>query len=329
MEIDNIPIALTGEALLEGIRSSKNKRTALVDGFIYENTALMVSAPPGIGKSTLSTQVAIECAAGIPVFGSFHVSRPLKILYCQNERPKIEFLERAEIVSKTYPIVASNLFITDAYKVFNLLKEEHVLAFIKCVMRDCPNADIIFLDPIYPMVSGGLSKDEPASAFCKAMSLLQHITKATLYLNHHTTKPSHDIDGRVVEKDDPYYGSAWIKAMVTGSYSAKQTKDGVSLYKKKDNYKCLHESIHLEYDPSTELSHLPTVEIPILDRIKSFLSIKKKEGAEFSFNEMMDSVKCSTRALRRALSNEEIECLIEIKEVRKNKNIYKAKEVVS
>jgi RecA-family ATPase len=325
MNISAISPALTGDLLIEEMHKAKDQRKALVEGLIYEQSILMVSAPPGLGKSTISSQIAIECAAGIPVFGALQCSRPLKVLYCQTERSRLEFLERAEIISKTYPIAKENLVITDAYKVLNLLKEDHVLAFIQCVERDCPNADIIFIDPIYPMVSGGLSKDEPASAFCKAISLLQKFTNAAIYLNHHTVKPTHNQEGQIVVKDDPFYGSQWLKALVTGSFLLKEKENGTSLIRKKDNYKCLRESIHLEYDGDTELSNIPIDEIPVQDRVMNFIKLKEREGKEFDFNEILKHIECSTRTLRRVMAQKDVMDILELRSTAKNKNMYKVR----
>jgi RecA-family ATPase len=326
LKLSDIPAALTGDVLLEQISKAKDQRKALVDGLLYEQTIVMVSAPPGLGKSTLATQIAIECAAGIPVFGVLPIMKPLKVLYCQTERPMLEFLERAEIISKTYPIVKENLTVTDAYKIFNLVKEDHMIGLIQCVNRDCPGAEVIFLDPIYPLVAGGLSKDEPASAFCKAISLLQKYTKATIFLNHHTVKPSSDNSGKAIIRDDPFYGSQWLKALVTGSYSVYSNENGVTLIRKKDNYRCLRSEIVLEYDPATELSHIPLDEMPIVDKVRLYLQVKAKDKKEFSFSEMVASLECSNRALRRVLALEDIKGLLEIVDVRKNNNFYRTKE---
>ena len=326
MKITDIPVALTGNILIEQISKAKDQRKALVDGLIYEQTIVMVSAPPGLGKSTLATQIAIECAAGLPVFGVLPILKPLKVLYCQTERPMLEFLERAEIISKTYPIVKENLTVTDAYKIFNVIKEDHMVGLIQCVNRDCPGVDIIFLDPIYPLVAGGLSKDEPASAFCKAISLLQKYTKASIFLTHHTVKPSSDRDGNTVIRDDPFYGSQWLKALVTGSYSLYSNENGVTLLRKKDNYRCLRSEIVLEYDPSTELSHIPLDEMPIVDKVRLYLQVKARDKKVFSFNEMVASLECSNRALRRVLAQDDIKDLLKIVESKKNKNWYVAVE---
>jgi RecA-family ATPase len=328
VEVKDIPEALTGDKLLEAIKSSKDQRTPLVDGLLYDKTILMVAAPAGVGKSTISTQIAIEMAAGLPVFGGFKTTRPLKVLYCQTERPILEFLERAEVVSRTHPIVKENLVVTDSYKILNMLKEEHVATIIKCILRDCPNPDIIFFDPIYPMVSGGLSKDEPASAFCRAMSLIQKYTGASLYLNHHTVKPTQDRDGFVVEKDDAFYGSVWLKALVTGSYNIKETKDktGVTLSRKKDNYNCLHRTIKLEYDPSTELCHILTDGLDPQDKYQNFLSSKQVDMKEFTFNEVLAETGFSSRYLRGLLLKKEFTSLFNVMKSGKNKNIYRTKE---
>lgn len=325
MEVKDIPLALTGDPLLEAIKSSKDQRKSIVDGFIYDKTILMVAAPPGAGKSTISTQIAIEMAAGLPVFGGFHTHKPMKVLYCQTERPILEFLERAEIVGRTHPIVKENLVVTDRYKVLNMLKEEHVATIIRCILRDCPNPEVIFFDPIYPMVSGGLSKDEPASAFCKAMSLIQQYTGASLYLNHHTVKPTQDRDGFMIEKDDAFYGSQWLKALVTGSYNVKQTTDGISLYKKKDSYNCLHKTIKLEYDPSTELCHTLTEGLEPQDKYMNFISSRQVDRNEFTFNEVLKETGFSSRHLRSLLGHKEFTNIFDVKKGSKNKNFYTAK----
>jgi RecA-family ATPase len=327
MEVKDIPLALTGDPLLEAINSSRDQRKAIVDGFIYDKTILMVAAPAGLGKSTISTQMAIEMAAGLPVFGGFHTAKPVKVLYCQTERPVLEFLERAEVVSRTHPIVKENLVVTDSYKVLNMLKEEHVATIIKCILRDCPNPEVIFFDPIYPMVSGGLSKDEPASAFCKAMSLIQKYTGASLILNHHTVKPTQDRDGFVIEKDDAFYGSVWLKALVTGSYNMKKSENGITLHKKKDSYNCLHKTIKLEYDPSNELCHLLTEGMEPQDKYKNFISEKKVGKDEFTFNDIIKETGFSSRYLRSLVSHKEFTDFFNIRKCGKNKSIYSAKEV--
>jgi hypothetical protein len=107
----------------------------------------------------------------------------------------------------------------------------------------------------------------------------------------------------------------------------RENKDGgVSLHLKKDNYSCLHKTIHLEYDGSTELSHIPNDQLPILEKLKSFLKLKETDRKEFSFNEMKEVLECDTRTLRKQLAKDTIKDLLEVTITKKNKNVYKVRE---
>ena len=322
----DIDPGLTGECLKEAMKASISKREILAEGFLYEQTILMIAADPGIGKSPISTQVAIELAAGLPVFGVFRPLRPLKVLYIQTERNIIEFLERMDTISRVLPILYDNLVITDNYQRFNLLNYAHTQLFLECVKRDCPNVDVIFIDPIYPLVSGGLKDDTPASAFTKAMSRLQKETKAMLWYNHHTTKAIYTSKGDVIDKEDPFYGSQWLKAHVTGSYHMKKHDSGVKMIRKKDNYSLLPEEITLEYNPETELCFIPLEEMPAIERVRTFLNAKKVEGKEFYFNDLSLATKLCHRTLRRLLCHSSISSKISVVSSKRNKNLYKIVE---
>lgn len=325
MQLSDIKPALTGDKLIEDMKVAKLQRKTIVESLIYDNTVLMVSAAPGVGKSTISTQMAIEMAAGLPVFGVFEVVKPVKVLYAQTERPILEFLERAEIISKVYPIIKDNLVITDEYKMLNLLREDHVKVFIEAIIRDCPGVEVIFIDPIYPMVAGGLSKDEPASAFCKAMSLAQKATGASFYYNHHTSRPQHDSYGAVIDKDDPFYGSQWLKAHVTGSFHMKEYQDGVKLICKKDNYHALAKEIVLEYNAETGLSIVPLSELPPVERVKNFFRAREIDPRPFSFKDIQLGTQLCTRTLRTILVRAPLANMVESSPVGRNKVIYRLK----
>ena len=325
ISITDIQPLLTGNKLAEAMKAVHAKRRALADGFLYEQTINMISADPGCGKSTISTQIAVELAAGLPVFGVFKVDKPLKVTYVQTERSIIEFLERLDTISKVYPIVKENLFVTDEYQKFNMLDPSHVELLIKCLKRDCPDADIIFFDPIYAMVSGGLSADLPACAFTHAMSRVQKEIGCALYYNHHTVKQQHDSRGEEISKKDPFYGSQWLKAHVTGSYYMSSSESGVNLTCKKDNYRILPAQISLYYDAETELCSIPITELPPIERVKSFIGVHKVSQREFSFNDIQASTKLCTRTLRALLMHSSIKDTIFVVSSIKNRNLYKVR----
>jgi len=322
MDVSNIPLALTGDKLMRTIKESKTSRKVIAEGLLYEKTSLMIAADPGTGKSTVAAQVAVELAAGLPIFGYFHVPQPTKILYIQTERSILELLERIDIISKLIPIVSSNITVTDEYQRLNLLNPTHANIFLNAVKRDYNGARVVFIDPIYSTVSGGLKSDEPASAFTKVMSNLQKELDCSLWYNHHTTKPVYKKDGSQLEKDDPFYGSQWLKAHVTGSYYMKQSDKGVTLTLKKDNYRLLTSLITLEYDPETELCSLLDDKLPAIEKVKNFIKIKELDKKEFTFKDMQGYTKLCTRTLRKLLMHSSISSKIIVISSCNNKNLY-------
>lgn len=322
MQINEIPLALTGDSLIESLGKVKERRKAIAEGFLYQQTINMIAADPGTGKSTISAQVAVELSAGLPVFGLFPPPRPMKVLYIQTERSIVELLERLEVINKAIPINKNNLVITDEYQRFNLLNEKHANLFIDCVLRDCPDPDIVFIDPIYCLVMGGLKDDTPASVFTKVMSTLQKYTGATLWYNHHTVKTQYH-EGNVIEKADPYYGSQWLKAHVTGYYYLKDNPGGVRMDKKKDNYRLLPDSIILEYNPENGLCSIPLDEMPATERLKNFIRARELDKKEFYFKDIEAQTKLSTRRLRELLMHSSFKDQFFVVSSYKNKNLYK------
>lgn len=326
MNIEVFAKPLTGKTL-ETKMHSKVVRNAIAEGLLYEQTALMVAADPGAGKSTVSTQIAVELAAGIPLFGFFHVPRPMKVLYIQTERSIIEFLERLKVIEKTYPIVYENLMLTDEYQKLNLLNPRHVDVLVECLKRDVGQADVVFIDPIYSTVAGGLSGDVPASAFTRVMSRIQKELNCCLYYNHHTIKPTYSTSGEKIEKDDPFYGSQWLKAHVTGSYHMKSNEEGVILICKKDNYRLLLERIALEYDPETELCHVDSDKLSADDRLQNFLNLRRIDGRQFTFKEIQKVTNVCTRRLRELVMHTTFQNQVKSVSGYKNKKIYQIRGV--
>lgn len=321
----DIPLALTKDLLKGKVREAKQLRKTIAEGLLYEKTCLLMTSQPGVGKSALSIQAAVELASGLPIFGFFHVPNPVKVLYIQSERSIVETIERLQTIEKTYPINYDNLVITDEYQFLNLLNPNHLEVFLDCVVRDCVEADVTFIDPIYSTVSGGLKEDRPASAFTKAMSLLQKKINCALWLNHHDVKEQHD-KGKVLNKVQKFYGAQWLMAAATGSYDIERNadKDGVLLTCKKDNYSLLNKEIPLIYNPETMLSHLDsTHKLPARDRFMNYLQAKKISEDEFTFYNIKDAILVSDSILRDLLSDTTISTLLTARKGNKNKLFYR------
>ena len=325
MKPTDIPQAYTGKRLEAALVEARGQRKAIAEGLIYEKTNLMIASDPGLGKSTISTQVAVELAAGLPVFGHFHVPRPIKVFYIQAERHIVETLERIEQIKEAgTPINYDNLIVTHEFQRLNLIKYDHAILMIECIERDCPQPELIIIDPIYSMVSGGLSSDLPASAFTKVMSYLQTRFGCALWLNHHTTKQQYNQQNEKVGADDRFYGSQWLKASVTGSYQMEKEGDGVILKRKKDNYGLLLPAIELEYDAATELCHVKNIaKLPAIDRIRGYLRACQDTQMTFIYAEIMGKCLVDKVTVRNALFTTRNEYPLEVDKGLKGKKLFR------
>ncbi len=322
----NLVQPFTGEALFVEVVKSHDKRKAFAEGLIYEQTITMCAADPGAGKSTVSTQMAMELAAGVPVFGYFHVPKPCKVLYIQSERGLVEIFERMNLLKETIPLEDGNLFITDQFQKLNLTKPDHAELFLDYIKLHCPDPEIIIIDPIYSMIRGGLKDDIPASIFTNLMSVLQKQTGASLWYNHHTVKSQQNHKGETIVRDDPFYGSQWLKAHVTGSFHLKECNGGVVLDLKKDNYRILPEKIALNYDSETGMCRVFENSLSPKERMKKFLDKRKMDKKDFTFADIEAETLLCTRVVRRVTCTPDFLDHVNVVTGSKNKKIYKIKE---
>ena len=271
-------ISLTGEELKVAINEIHPERKALIEGLLYERSILMMSADPGAGKSTITAQAIAQMSCGLPVFGCLFVPRPIKCYYLSFERGREEILERLKIMQDIIPMDFNNIYINDSFIGYNVLDINHAEIIINAINNDCINPDVVFIDPIYASVAGGLSTDEKASQFCRFSAKLQSVVGCSNWLNHHTVKESYTDKGDVIEKADPFYGSQWLKAHCTAAYYLKRRDGGTVLINKKDSQNNLSKKIVLEYNPEDYISFMDktTQETPAIDRLKMFLRTKYK-----------------------------------------------------
>lgn len=238
--------------LEEKVAQSEDARPPLIAGFIHEGSVILVSAEPGVGKSTIAACWMAQASSGLPVFGQLFVPRPLVIYYIPFERGAEEIAERFRYIQNSVKINWDNLYVNPNFAGFNVNKDSHADEIIGTIRHDLAgrHADIIVLDPIYAAVPGGLSKDEAATQFTRFSSRLQAEFGCANYLNHHTSRDKYTDTGDKVERDDPFYGSQWLKAHCTGGFLLKRISENPVLLNKKDNHSCLMKSIPLQYDPA-------------------------------------------------------------------------------
>lgn len=259
----------------------------------------MFASHPGVGKSILTIQMCLEITAGLPVYGAFR-SYPTKIYYIQKERSLDEIAERVEEMQRYIPW-NPDLFIIDSdLQPFSLANEKNFPWIIERIAKHKPG--LIVIDPI-GSGTPGLSKDEPANAFCNFSTMLQKITGASVVLNHHVVKDTYNAkDGAKVEKDDPFYGSQWLKAHVTGSFLIEEIDGGRKFTNKKDSHSNLMNKFEVSYDSERMISTSKKDTLSHHDRAKEYFNAmftKKQRFTEKKFREFLGCAPTTSRELLR------------------------------
>lgn len=309
--------ALFADQLEKAVEAANTERPFLVDGLLYQRGSILVSGDPGTGKSLAMLVAFAQATAGLPVFGQLPCARPLNCYCLFSERINQEAVERLRLIRKVVPVDWRRLYLDDGYVgIADVTKanwaQEMLERVGKATYPDGGKADLVALDSLYGFIPGGLSKDEKASEFARFHARLQSELGVSSWLVHHTTKPQYSRDnGQQTEKDDPYYGSQWLKAMVTGSYHLAKHGDGVRLLNKKDTFGALLKELPLSYDPETHMLALPTNfgVLSAVDRTVFWLIQlhKSDPGRRFSFDELCQGVGISHQHGRRLMQEPAIQ----------------------
>lgn len=323
---------LTAKELEEAVDHAQDERPFLVDGLLYEKAALLVSGDPGSGKSVVQLSAFAQCTAGLPVFDQLPCLRPLNCYCIFSERINQEALERIRLIRQRVPINFKRLHLDDGFVgIADVTKKafaDEIVSRIGMATYEDGKTDLVGLDSLYGFIPGGLSKDEKASEFARFVARLQSELGVSLWLVHHTTKATYAMHtGEKVEKDDPFYGSQWLRAMVTGSYYLRRNGDGVILSKKKDTFGALLNELPLEYDPETHIVSLPAASgiLAAVDRGVYWLQsvVKNSPEREFTFEDFNRAVGVSHQHARRLIKDPAIVArMVESRRVG-NKSLYR------
>lgn len=289
----------SGEDLKLRINTAKESRPPLIEGLVHERSVIMTSSDPGCGKSTITAVIIAQSSIGLPVFGQLFVPRPLIHYYIPFERGSQEIEERFKHIQSSIPIKYSNIHVNEKFMGMNVINDKHADEICSNIHRDIKKhnqkIDILWLDPIYSSVAGGLSGDEKASLFTRFSTRLQVEFNCAIYMNHHTVKASYSSqDGMVIDKEDPFYGSQWLKAHATGAYYMKrsQSDQGPVLINKKDSHSCLLPKINLIYEPENYTVFMQGIDktIPAKDRLLMAYRIFYKNGKPVTFREIQGAL---------------------------------------
>lgn len=323
---------INGPQLKYEMENTSDEKEALIEGFLYKNSVLMIYADSGLGKSVVTLNAMAQLCSGNKVFGHLNVSEEYEkpfphIYWILAERSKHEPLSRLKQMSKGIKDFRySNFTLDHQFQGFNLLDPNDQMKALFRIQQvhAVHKIDVVVFDPIYALVAGGLSEDKPATMFTRFSTLVQTSLGCTNVLIHHTNRGGRDKAGERTKGD--MYGSRWIDAHIDGAFHLHNNGNDAYLTKTKDNHGVLLKKIPLFYDASTMLSWMPEngTTRTKLDDLKDWLKVKKSTGETFTFDDMRDGILVSSAKMRDFLTGQQKLGIEECSKSLKGKKIYRA-----
>ena len=296
---------LTGEDLEKAVEKANDERTALIEGFIYEHNVIQIFADDGIGKSMAILNAMLQASSGSPVWNALPCPRPCRIIWNCAERPLDEPFERIRAMKETAKPDFGNMVFDKEIQQWDIKNEEgrhkmfvRMIELASSFLPEKP--DIIVIDPIYAIVSGGLNGDEEVHLINQFLRKIQNYFGCAIVYLHHTNRGGRD-GGKRVEGD--MYGSRFLSANLTGQYHLKKTEDGVDLNCTKNTYGNLIKHIPLIYDELTKTLSMSqdADDLTKGDRVMLFLRKKHSEKKEFLLREISNQLKVSDAYIRKII----------------------------
>lgn len=306
-ELFTAPI-LTGQSLETAVDKANDERTPLIEGFIYENNVIQVFADDGIGKSMAILNAMLQASSGLPVWNALPCPKPCKIIWNCAERPLDEPFERIRAMRDCIKPNFSNMVFDKEIQQWDIKNQEGrgkmFLRMIELASIFAPDKpDIIVIDPIYAIVSGGLNGDEEVHLINQFLRKVQNELGCAIIYLHHTNRGGRSSEsGNRVGGD--MYGSRFLSANLTGQYHLKKTEDGIDLNCTKNTYGNLIKHIPLVFDEITNTLSMSqdAEDLKKGDRILLFLRKKKSQIKEFTLREISNQLKVSDAYIKKVIS---------------------------
>lgn len=254
------PQELHGDSLLEFINDLTDKIDWIANGFITDPSITMLYATDGIGKSLLGIQCSIELASGLPVFKSFAVNRPYKIIYVVAERSIKEPLKRIKRMMKDPAlkdkILFQNLKITTEFQGKDLSDKTNADALMNLLRKysdDIGGCDMVMFDPLYALVKGDLKEDKAINPVFDFFRRCNNELGANVFFFHHENRGSRQ-QGENKRSGQDFYGNKFISGLCTAVWHmVKQSDFKTVVANEKDSESALTPKMILDYSPEFKI----------------------------------------------------------------------------
>jgi RecA-family ATPase len=297
-----------GKTLQDKIEGTEEERDPQIENLVYKNTSTMVFAPDGIGESVLMLQIACQSTIkDAVVFNMYRVPEPLKIFYFQMERHEDEAFERVKQMMRNSKVDLSNIAIDTSLQGLFVNSEEGLIKInsrIDWMISQSFKPDIIFIDPLYPLIPSGFKSEDSVFYVTNFLRQLMNKYGCSMFVAHHANRGQRKEKGGGREGED-MYGNRFLSAHFSTVYSIKLTSDesGTSWHADKSTYKNVDKDIELEYDPDSMMSFARTTTESNSKSLlcKTFLNARKVDKKEFTLNDIIKHSKCGHSYARKVL----------------------------
>lgn len=183
----------------------------VIEDLIHQQGLAIVAAPPGIGKTQFSLNLALSVASGKD-FLNWKVSKPRKVLFLSLEmmQPELKFyLDKmaSEFTEEERESFDANCFFV-ARQAFRLNSETNQRIFLDWIDELQPEG--IFIDSLSRCTGGDLEKGEIDAVFDFLNKEVRDKRKCFIWFVHHNRKAN--FNQKQPKKLEDLYGSQYIGA---------------------------------------------------------------------------------------------------------------------
>lgn len=194
------------------IDTENDPNSVLGKRWLCKGHAAVIMGPSGVGKSTITMQLAVNWAIGKAVFGIIPKG-PLRHLIIQAENDAGDLSEQLKATLKSMPKFNTPEIIAILNKQLIFVRESVATGFNFVqklqTLIDYHKPDVVWVDPLLSYIGDDLSAQKVASTFLRNwLAPVLEATGVVLFVVHHIRKPS---------KEDSTRSESYLQYLASGS----------------------------------------------------------------------------------------------------------------
>ena len=201
----------------------------LVEHLLWEDDVAVLLSKEKVGKSIFSIQMACALTCGGTFLNEYDILEPMKVLYVQAEGSRRETIKnlRNMLADGTVKWNAENFY--HAFpSALSLDIDEGLNDMIDKIVDNAFIPRVIFVDPLYMAMAGGLTDEKASRKFCRHIRVLKEKFNSTIFICHHENRGTKDEKGNQKEMgDNSIMGSFVWKAFPSHIIRLKKRDDGI------------------------------------------------------------------------------------------------------